>query len=388
MAAKRTAMDCELPTPLLHMGVGDSRQVAGFAVTRHPASYECSCSEWTLQKGTPWNSRTCAHITTLLGSSYESARLKWAAQLLSQIPDDLKKPKRNEQKALGKAVFPAPIKHDEPPLLLSQKYTDSINIDGYWLSEKLDGVRGYYDHKLRVIISRLGNEFPCPEWFLKGFPTDFSLDGEFFISRHMFQETISIVKDPLSPDWSKIKFYVFDSPSLSEIFEQRREKIADYFSKTPCPTVTVVTHTKISTKEDLHSLLKSYEALGSDGVMLRKPKSYYVAKRSSTLLKVKSFYDAEALVIEHIPGKGKYMNLLGALHCKMANGVTFKIGTGYSDSTRVNPPPVGSIVSYRFQELSSEGKPVFPAFVGERSDLNTARDAVIKSRGGKKDEDE
>ena len=38
-------------------------------------------------------------------------------------------------------------------------------------------------------------------------------------------------------------------------------------------------------------------------LMLREPRSLYVAKRSSTLLKVKTFFDAEAVVIGYEPGK-------------------------------------------------------------------------------------
>ena len=139
-------------------------------------------------------------------------------------------------KALGKAVFPAPIKHKEPQLLLAQKHVDTNNVDNYWISEKLDGVRAYFDHTLGVILSRLGfvflnpgNEFPCPDWFLKGFPKDMSLDGELYMGRNRFQETIETVKDPQSPNWSKISFWVFDAPSVLEPFEERRSAIADYF---------------------------------------------------------------------------------------------------------------------------------------------------------------
>lgn len=111
--------------------------------------------------------------------------------------------------------------------------------------------------------------------------------------------------------------------------------------------------------------------------MLRKPKSYYIGKRSATLLKFKSFQDAEAVVEDHIPGKGKFLGMMGAMQCIMANGLSFKIGTGFTDTTRINPPKVGSIISYRFQELTPDGTPKFPAFVGERLDVTGPRDADI-----------
>lgn len=60
-------------------------------------------------------------------------------------------------------------------------------------------------------------------------------------------------------------------------------------------------------------LLGEVEKKGGEGLMLRKPGSLYEGKRSSTLLKVKSFYDAEALVVGHEPGKGKHKGFCGAL---------------------------------------------------------------------------
>lgn len=196
-----------------------------------------------------------------------------------------------------------------------------------------------------------------------------------------------IIKDPHSPLWSKITFQVFDSPSMVELFEERRNSIAEYFSTNDAPTVVVVKHTQITSKDDLYASLAEFEALGGEGVMLRKPRSMYMGKRSATLLKLKSFYDADAIVEEHIAGKGKYAGMLGALQCVMANGLIFKIGTGFHDSTRINPPVIGSVISYRFEELSSEGRPVFPAFLGERPDLTCAKDAVINTRAQADDDD-
>lgn len=62
--------------------------------------------------------------------------------------------------------------------------------------------------------------------------------------------------------------------------------------------------------------------------MLRKPGSKYIGSRSNTLLKVKSFLDAEAKVIRHEPGKGKHKGKCGALYCEMENGKKFAVGSG------------------------------------------------------------
>ena len=64
----------------------------------------------------------------------------------------------------------------EPKKLFLFLYS-CINL-GWWMSEKLDGVRAYWDGK--TFYSRLGNEFIAPSWFIKNFPSHMTLDGELF----------------------------------------------------------------------------------------------------------------------------------------------------------------------------------------------------------------
>lgn len=106
--------------------------------------------------------------------------------------------------------------------------------------------------------------------------------------------------------------------------------------------------------------------------MLRQPGSSYRAGRDSTLLKVKSFDDDEAEVIAHEAGKGKHTGALGALRCRNRAGKVFNVGTGFSDAQRRDPPKVGEIITYRYQELTKDGIPRFPTFVGARADADPA----------------
>ena len=103
--------------------------------------------------------------------------------------------------------------------------------------------------------------------------------------------------------------------------------------------------------------------------MLREPCSRYVAGRSTTLLKVKSFHDAEARVLEHQAGAGRHQGRLGALLVELANGTRFAVGTGFSDAQRSSPPPIGSTITFRYQELTDGGVPRFPSFVGTRTEV-------------------
>lgn len=141
---------------------------------------------------------------------------------------------------------------------------------------------------------------------------------------------------------------IFDAPGLNKPFEERIAAIKKWFEENSSdyakvrafllwvligmhlPSLRqVLKMEKCKGKTHLEAELKRIEKLNGEGLMLRKPKSLYVAGRSSTLLKVKSFHDAEAVVMSYEPGKGKHKGRVGALHCKMANGTRFRVGTGY-----------------------------------------------------------
>ena len=120
--------------------------------------------------------------------------------------------------------------------------------------------------------------------------------------------------------------------------------------------------------DHLRAELARIEALGGEGLMLRQPESRYEVGRSLTLLKVKNFRDAEARVLEHLKGAGRHKGRLGALLVELADGTRFSVGTGFSDAEREAPPPVGSVITFRYQELSDGGVPRFPSFVRMRGD--------------------
>lgn len=181
----------------------------------------------------------------------------------------------------------------------------------------------------------------------------------------MFQRTVAIVRSKDKNNfWKELIFKVFDAPKLDKTFEDRMDYLKKHFAKHPSKYIELVEQEKCQSSAHLKKKLEEVEKLGGEGLMLRQPKSKYVGSRSSTLLKVKSFFDAEAKVIRHEPGKGKFKGLCGALYCEMANGKHFAVGSGLSEENRRNPPPIGSIITYRYQELTEAGIPRFPTFIG------------------------
>jgi DNA ligase-1 len=253
---------------------------------------------------------------------------------------------------------------------LAESWDASADLSGWWMSEKLDGVRAYWDGK--QFLSRLGNRYHAPDWFVAGLP-DQPLDGELWIARKAFQRTVAVVRrQDQSKHWQEVQFLVFDAPALPAPFEQRLAFLADTFRRQPHAHALPHPHERCRDLGHLRDELARIEALGGEGLMLRQPGSHYEAGRSSTLLKVKTFRDAEATVIGHQPGAGKHKGRLGALLVCLADGTEFAVGTGFSDRERESPPAIGSTVTFRYQELTDAGVPRFPSFVGVRVDAPAA----------------
>ena len=255
----------------------------------------------------------------------------------------------------------------KPNLMLANVYHQGINLQDYWVSEKYDGVRALWDGE--QFISRGGNIYHAPEWFVANFPKK-KLDGELWIARQSFELLVSTVRDTKPDDkaWKKVKFMVFDMPAVNEIFDLRLLELNAVIQTAQIPWLKAVKQYKCPDHSALMVHLDKIKRLGAEGLMLHKGSSLYRAKRSGDLLKVKPYEDAEAVVIGHLPGKGKYQNMLGALRVVLKNGKQFKIGTGFTDAERRSPPEIGSIITYQFRGKTKNGIPKFASFLRLRLD--------------------
>ena len=120
---------------------------------------------------------------------------------------------------------------------------------------------------------------------------------------------------------------------------------------------------RIPTLAILRDRLKAVNAAGGEGLMLHLASAPYVTGRSDVLLKFKSLADAEAEVIGHVHGKGKYAGMTGALEVRTVDGQEFRLGTGLSDEERKNPPAIGTVVTYTFRDVTPSGKPRFASYL-------------------------
>jgi DNA ligase-1 len=352
--------------------------------------YSCSCPAWRNQ-GLPIDKRTCKHLKKHCGDAAEQARTGIQSSSTAKTVKAKKAKKGSKAKAHngvhdGKVITAdadyaqtvldraaaegRDLRQDEkaklhgPPILLAHKFEDYDDLDptGWWYSEKLDGVRAYWNGQ--DFVSRQGNVFFAPDWFKAPLPKNEILDGELWIGRQMFQKTLSVVR---RHDWGEgardVRYVIFDVPSREEGFEERLQAARDHAAVMKAAHVQAHPHDVVQSRKHLLDELNQAAAAGAEGLMIRKPGSMYRKGRSSELLKVKPFQDTEGVVIAHKPGKGRHKGVLGAVVLRLSTGVEFDLGTGFTDAERRSPPPIGANITFRYTELTNEGKPKCTSFI-------------------------
>lgn len=254
-----------------------------------------------------------------------------------------------------------------PALQLAKVYQPGMPLDGYWVSEKLDGVRAYWDGA--QLWSKGGNRIAAPEWFTRGYP-DQAMEGELWMGRGRFAEVSAAVHRlrPQAQEWRQIRLMLFDLPESRQPFAVRVQEMRALVVASSSYTLEMITQTPATDHDRLMLQLDKVMARGGEGLMLHHGDSVYHAGRSDAVLKVKSYQDAEARVTGHVGGKGKFAGMLGALQVETADGRRFRLGTGFSDAERRDPPPIGSTVTFKYYGLTATGLPRFASFLRVRRD--------------------
>ena len=252
---------------------------------------------------------------------------------------------------------------------LAKVYTqDSANtVSDYLVSEKYDGVRAIWTGE--KLLTRTGNPIQAPGWFTEPLPAVW-LDGELWTKRQDFATVSSIVRAsiPNNARWRQVSYRVFDMPDAQLPFEQRYINYSNLIKKINAEHIKAVEQQRFYSNHALSEHLQALVDNGAEGVMLHLATARHSPGRSDALLKLKPYFDDEAVVIGHLPGKGKYTNMLGALRVRSQQGVEFSIGSGFTDNDRANPPPIGSIITYKYHGHTKNGLPRFASFLRVRED--------------------
>lgn len=249
-----------------------------------------------------------------------------------------------------------------PPLPLLGVWNDALDPARYLVSEKFDGVRGVWDGT--TLRFRSGRVVPAPAWFTAQLPRE-PLDGELWIGRGRFDEVSGVVRKerPVDAEWQQLRYLVFELPGAPGTFAERAQRIEAIVERSAVPALVAVRQSPAGDREALRRRLAATIAQGGEGLVLHLASAPASTGRGDTMLKLKPSLDAEATVIGHRAGKGKYAGQLGALDVRTPQGRRFLLGSGLSDALRREPPPIGSVVTYRYRDLTSTGTPRFASFL-------------------------
>jgi len=250
--------------------------------------------------------------------------------------------------------------------MLPRVYHAEVNVKGWWMSEKLDGVRAYWDGE--ALYSKNGILLRPPPKFTSGFPP-FPLEGELWGGRGTFAQTVSsVLQQQANSGWLELKYAIFDVPQMPGNFRVRLQKAESWIAQHHPAYAFLVPQTTVEDAVHLSRYLDEVVKHGGEGLIVRDPEVAYTPGRSAAILKVKRFEDAEATVVGHVPGSGRNEGRMGALRVLSPEGLEFKIGTGFTDAERNNPPPLGGVVTYKFTGHYKSGIPRFPVYLRERAD--------------------
>lgn len=252
-----------------------------------------------------------------------------------------------------------------PPVELVDVYHGGVDLSRYWVSEKFDGVRGYWDgHHL---LTREGTVIPVPAWFTRHWP-DSPMDGELWAGYGRFERASAIVRSagPDDPAWHEISYRIFDLPAPAGDFDARVPAIRRIVAAIGDPWVVAIRQFRVANTAQLHAALQRVLDKRGEGLVLHRGDLPYRAGRGVGLLKLKPYEDAEARVVAIKPGQGRLAGMMGSIEVRTPDGRRFAIGSGFSDEDRANPPPLGSWITYRFNGRTNTGLPRFARFLRRR----------------------
>lgn len=270
--------------------------------------------------------------------------------------------------ALGALIsLPWAARAGAPALPLAMDAPPGLDPRGYLVSEKLDGVRALWDgERLRF---RSGGLIAAPAAFLARLPRT-PLDGELWLGRGRFEALSATVRraQPRDDEWQGVRYAPFELPQAAGRFAERAQRLQQLLREVAGPSLWALPQERLDSPEALQRRLAEVLAAGGEGLVLHHADAPWVSGRTPWLLKLKAQADAEAVVVGHLPGRGRHAHRLGALQVRDDAGRRFALGTGFSDAQREAPPPVGSTVTFSYRGRTAAGLPRFASFVRVRDE--------------------
>jgi len=260
---------------------------------------------------------------------------------------------------------------------------------------KFDGVRciAYLSNGEVILESRKGKEFPHLNHLrdvIKPYLKEGEiLDGELYSETLDFQRTVGLVRrESLSQEdidvMPQIGYRIYDmfstDSSITELpFTERYDMAtklvndvrANHSHSLRNPLLIMTKNYVIDEEDSIQGLHDQFVQEGYEGIMVRNPSMpYQMDKRSSGLMKFKSFKDDEYPIVGYTEATGNDAGTVIWI-CEAPNGITFKArptGTREQRTTWFENADaiVGKDLTVRYFELTNDGIPRFPVGVAIR----------------------
>jgi DNA ligase-1 len=210
---------------------------------------------------------------------------------------------------------------------------------------------------------RSGQPIHAPDWFVAALPKE-ALDGELWMGRKTFERLSGIVRkeQPVDEEWRQVRYMVFELPGAAGDFTARISRMRGIVAAAQVSWLGMVEQFRVADRQALQRRLDEVVRGGGEGLMLHRADAPWLTGRNDALLKLKPLKDAEARVVAYVDGHGKFAGMVGALEVEAPDGRRFRIGSGLSDELRRHPPSIGTVITYRYRDLTASGQPRFATY--------------------------
>lgn len=202
-----------------------------------------------------------------------------------------------------------------------------------YVSVKLDGLRGYVK-PYGSVYTRNGHKIQGVDHIMEALKpySHMAFDGELMVPGLEFNAASGQIR---SHDESKDAVYhIFDLPETGLPFSQRYIELKKVITEINSPFIKLVKHVRIDDRAKVDELFAKALGAGYEGLVLKTMHHKYQMKRSSDWLKLKPVKDEDVRIVGFYEGEGKYVSMLGGVLVDRPNGVTAKVGGGFSDAQR------------------------------------------------------
>jgi len=171
-------------------------------------------------------------------------------------------------------------------------------------------------------------------------------------------------EEDLTESKKSLQYWVFDLVDTKDKtvpFHARLARLTEMKLKAP---LFLVSNVLVHDEETLDTLYSSYLDEGFEGQMVRNIESPYENKRSKSLLKRKTFVDAEFKLVDIESGRGGSANLAARAILETKERIQFEAGIIGSheyaaDLLKNKDKYIGKKATVVYQNMTPEGKPRF-----------------------------